>query len=339
MEIVNLPAVIPQPEAKTLDGLIAAYTSDPFSPFHKNRFVTRRHDMTLMRRVSRDHGAELIRNINGRKVIEWHQTWVGPEDKIPMAHALIGTMRTLVGYGVTMLEWEECRNLKMVLSGLRFPNCKPRGSILTTPQVIAICRLAHEMGHHSLALAQTIQHGGILRQKDVLGEWVPASEPVKGIVEHDGKKWLRGIHWGEVSRDLILSHITSKKGKPVELDLKRAPMIMMEIGRLSDAQILRGGPIIVCEQTGLPYQAQHFRKLWRAIADKAGVPNNVRNMDTRAGAITEALKLGIRPQAVKNGAQHTELSTTQIYARGQFDDQNEVLTRRGQEHAELLAAS
>jgi hypothetical protein len=33
------------------------------------------------------------------------------------------------------------------------------------------------MGWHSIALAQAIQFDCALRQKDVIGEWVPESEP------------------------------------------------------------------------------------------------------------------------------------------------------------------
>ena len=35
---------------------------------------------------------------------EWHMDWLGPENKVAIAHALISTLRTLVGFGLTLLE-------------------------------------------------------------------------------------------------------------------------------------------------------------------------------------------------------------------------------------------
>lgn len=333
---VAMENVVVPVEGRTVDALIASFLSDPLSSYQKNRYCTRRYYDVLLKRLSRDHGSELVANINARKVLGWHQAWCGPEGKKPMAHALIGALRTIVGFGVTMLEWEECRNLKMVLSGLRFPMARPRSTVLTTDHVIAIRHLAHEQGLHSLAFAQSLQHGCTFRQRDVIGEWVPESEPVPGYVFHKGKKWSRGVIWKELDADLILRHTTSKRNKPVVIDFKLAPMIVQELRYIPQPQILAGGPMVISEETGRPWQAQEYRKVWRSIADKVGVPKNVFSMDTRAGAITEALSLGARPIAVQKTATHSNLSTTQIYARGDADDAAEVMRLRAQAHIEKL---
>jgi hypothetical protein len=74
--------------------------------------------------------------------------------------------------------------------------------------------------------------------------------------------------------------------------------------------------MIVSETTGRPYDEVAFRLKWRAIATAAGVPNDVRNMDSRAGAITEALAAGANPDSVRKTATHSDLDMTMKYSRG-----------------------
>lgn len=44
------------------------------------------------------------------------------------------------------------------------------------------------------------------------------------------------------------------------------------------------GPVIVSEVSELPWIAGEFRRWWRRLANKAGVPPNVKNMDSRERA-------------------------------------------------------
>jgi hypothetical protein len=39
--------------------------------------------------------------------------------------------------------------------------------------------------------------------------------------------------------------------------------------------------VIDYEDSKLPYHGHQFRRMWRIIADKAGVPKTVKNMDSR----------------------------------------------------------
>lgn len=339
MEIENMPTAIPAAE-RTISRLIHEYKTDPYSRYHKGRFATRQNTDSILRRIDRDHGFEMVAKVNARKVIGWHQEWLGPEGKkTSMAHALIGGLRNVTGHGVTMLEWEEARTLKMVLSGLRFPMSKPRTSILTTAQVIAIIDRAHERGLHSIAFQQALQHGLGVRQKDGLGEWVPITDPGVAIVTDGDWKWLRGVHWGEISSDLILTHTISKTGKPFVADLKLAPLIVRELKRLPEEQVRRGGPLIVSEATGLPYRSYDFRRLWRSIADECGIPKWVRNQDTRAGFVTEALSLGAGLQAVRKAATHSTTQMTEKYSRGDADAIAEVMTLRAARHNEMIGGA
>lgn len=344
----------------TLKSLILAYISDPDSNIRKIRKATRDNYVNLLRRLNRDHGAERIADIRSRTLLRWHEQWTGDGTKIATAHSLIGMIRTICTFGATILEDAESARVSSQLSKMRFKMPAARTERITAAQVNAIRAVAHQRSLPMIALAQAIQFDGMFRQKDVIGER-----------EHG--KWMRGLTWDEIDDDFILRHLTSKKQKPVTIDLKLAPMVMDELslwadpiddgGRVTDlsgidpsmAQILarireiieempgrppsanlpvpkaeprpegspvltrdmlpKAGPIIVDNHTGEPYQAQDFRRTWRKIAREAGVPDKVFNMDTRAGAITEAIDSGANIDLVRQAATHSNRSTTEKYIR------------------------
>ena len=69
-------------------------------------------------------------------------------------------------------------------------------------------------------------------------------------------KWLRGIRWSEIDDNLILRHVTSKRQKEIEVDLKLAPMVMEELALLGERQ--KSGPLIVNQATELPLSLIHI---------------------------------------------------------------------------------
>ena len=234
-----------------------------------------------------------------------------------MAHANIGMLRTLFGFGSSILENEECTRLKGVLSGMAFEMPKARSERLTAEHVNLIRAKAWEMGRPSIALAQALQFECMFRQKDIIGEWLPIREPGISDVQQDGYKWLRGIRWEEIGPDMVLTHVTSKRQKEIRVNLRNAPMVMEELARLGERP--SKGPVIVCEADGFPWTAVLFRKWWRKLADAAGIPKTVRNMDSRAGAISEATDAGADLEHVRHAATHSNISMTQRYSRGAED--------------------
>jgi hypothetical protein len=60
------------------------------------------------------------------------------------------------------------------------------------------------------------------------------------------------------------------------------------------------GPVVICEWSDLPWTQYEFRRWWRKVADAAGIPKNVKNMDSFAGS-----KKGGPPVArASNGVAH-----------------------------------
>lgn len=308
----------------SLKSLIGCYQTDADSTYRKLRYRTRGYYDTLCRRLNQDHGSEQISDIKARHLLRWHEDW-SAAGKIAMAHALVGMLRTLVGFGATILESEECERLSGTLSKMRFSMAKPRLERLTADQANAIRAKAHDLGKHSIALAQAFQFELMLRQKDVIGEWVPGSEPGLSDVTNGNSKWLRGIRWSEIDGNLILRHTTSKRQKDIEVDLRNAPMVMEELDRLGS--IPSSGPVVVSE-IGIPYTDNQFRHEWRKLADLCGIPKTVRNMDSRAGAISEATDAGADIESVRQAATHSNSSTTMRYSRNPVEKTAAVQIKR-----------
>lgn len=332
----------------TYQGLMDHYMSDPLSDFHECRYFTRKHYRSLCKVMMRtlwknEDGIEQtvaltpIAETRARHLKTWHRIWSHQLTKLPMGHACMTMLRTMVGFGVTILEDEQCVRLSTILGQLSFPQGKSRTSALSAEQVIGIRGLAPKRGFPSIALAQAMQFEFTWRQKDLLGEWVPISEKGHSEITDGNNKWLRGIRWNEIDENLVVRHVTSKKLKLSEPDIKLAPMVIEELnrsypgfatsvetlvaGKMETQTVFRrdllpvSGPVIVAEGTELPWQAAQFRLEWRDMADELGIPKNVKNMDTRAGAITEALDMDASVEKVRKTATHSNASQTEKYSR------------------------
>ena len=321
---------IKRPEAfdGTIRSLIRLYETDPDSTYRQCRHHTKQTYGSHLRVIMADHGSEKIASLRGRQLRHWHEAWL-PRGAT-MAHGLIGMLRTLMTYGATILDDDKgnaaCLSVQVLLSKMRFSRPGARQERLTADQVIAIRAKAHLMGVPSIALAQALQFECTLRQRDVIGEWVPESEPGISDVTLNGEKWLRGVRWNEIDGNLILRHMTSKRQKMVEVDLRNAPMVLEEFALL-DARPT-SGPIVIRDEREVPWQAYDFRRFWRKVADAAGIPKSVHNMDSRAGAITEATQSGARLEAVRKAATHGNIAMTQKYDRGDAEDIAEVMRSR-----------
>jgi hypothetical protein len=118
-----------------------------------------------------------------------------------------------------------------------------------------------------------------VRQKDVIGEWLPKAWPGISDVHWGKRKWLMGLRWEQIDVDLILKHRLSKSvrgrnnvmnpdiGTVKGWDLKAYPMIMEELARLC------GG---VVDRSALPTSGpgDHLRR-HRPAVDAIALPAHV----------------------------------------------------------------
>lgn len=334
----------------TLKGLIRCYQHDEDSPYRELRWKSKESYGRHMALIERTVGKWPLKDIKGRFFGRWFEAWAQPAfeggpRRIPRAHAAMTMLRILFGFGVAILEDRECARLKAILTELEFENGKARTEEITAEQAIAIREHAHAMGFPSVALAQAIQFELLLRQKDVIGEYLPVDEPGMSDVIGHGMKWLHGLDWREISAELILTHRLSKSlrgrravadkkaGKTKVFDLKLYPMVMEEIGRIPAEA--RTGPLVVDPRTGLPFRSRSFTELWRKIATAAGVPKNVQNRDSRAGGITEGIEaLDGDMEAPRIAAGHSNPETTRIYSRGDARQTAKVAVFRAKKRKE-----
>ena len=173
---------------------------------------------------------------------------------------MVDRLRELFRFGATLLEDRECARLFKAVGELRLESSPPRTVQMTAEHANAIRKTAREhFGWDSIALAQALQFELLLSQKDVIGEWVPVTEPGEsdviwterkllrqkdvvgewvpvgepdesGVIFAERKqKWLRGLRWSNIDKNLILRHTAGSSGRTIEVDLRTAPMVLEEL--------------------------------------------------------------------------------------------------------------
>lgn len=319
----------------TVQALVNAYQKDPDSPYHRARFQTRRVFDGHLARLGEDHGSLRLADLGARDFKRWYEKVRWPDgedgrDKAPTAHARITVVRMMIRFGSAFELDPHCARLKEILSDMTFEQGQSNAKeAMTARQCEDIMAAATAAGYPSMALAQALQFELCLRQKDVVGEWVPMKEPGISTVTWHRRKWLRGIRWEEIGGNMILNHPMSKSrtGKVLEFDLKLYPMVMAEIAEIPMEK--RTGPLVVSEITGRPWVSDHFRKKWRVVATAAKIPESLKSMHSRAGGTTETLEAtGGNLEAARKQAGHSDIKTTQIYSRGDLKSNSQVAVLR-----------
>jgi hypothetical protein len=345
----ELPAPqAPEPERLTgsLASLIHSYQTDQDSPYQKNRYHVRQGRDSILRRIVSRYGDTLLSDIKWRKLLGWHRDWSMDGQRRSSGLAFVGQLRALFSFGA-LLEDPDCERLCGVMHKMRFAGIEPRGKKVTAEYAALIRTAAREhFGWYSMALAQAFQFECTLRQKDVIGEIVPLSEPGLSDVIIEDQKWLRGIVWQEIDENLILRHVTSKKQKLVTIDLKLAPMVIEELQILVGAEPLivvdettkrvtvnrhllpASGPITINDVNGLPWTGNEYRRKWRKVARHCGIPDDVWSMDSRSGAISEADLAGAPREWVQQAATHSSIEQTADYTRNQAEATARVMKLR-----------
>jgi hypothetical protein len=293
----------------------------------------------FMTALPRACGTYPLSAIDTREFKQWHRALGSAKTShVAAAHAYMAQLRTLINHGFFLLEGPdriECFRMGQILSKLKFPQPAPRNEVLSAEQANAIRAHAHEIGWHSIALAQAFQFELLLRQKDVIGEYgCRRRNPANALETWKGQKWLRGLIWSEIDRR---PHPASRHVQATEDDRNRPEARADGHGRTeatTPADAMPHDPCIICETSAMPWTPSEFRRKWRIVADYAGIPANVKNMDSRAGGITEATEAGADLEHVKHAATHSNIAMTQRYSR-ERDGQD---CRRPRRSARRIAA-
>lgn len=314
----------------TLKSLSRLFQTNADSPYLSMKWNSRGNVTKCLAIIEHTVGARQIGKLLGPDFKSWHSKWGAPKEpteKVPSPPArpwrakhCMDAVRQLIGYGVT-LGYDDCFRADTILSKIRFKTPPARTSIMTAQHVEAVRKTAHAEGWPSIALATVLQFELAMRQKDVIGEWEPTTDAKGGIV-HRQTRWANGMVWSDIDSNMVLRKVHTKTGFEVEHDLKLHPLVLEEIALVPLEK--RIGPMILAETTGEPYKHRKFTERWRKIANKAGVPSSVWNMDARAGAITEAYDLGATETDVMKSAGHKNRQTSARYNRGTIEQTSRV---------------
>lgn len=302
----------------TIKGLIAVYCKTAESPYHNVKHNTRRMYDQSLDLLEKSVGARQLSKLTGLDFTRWYNNLklpakAGGDERQRRAYKAMQLVRIIVKFGV-VANISECVRLATILQNMEFSAPAARTQHITYAQVEAICSVALKKGRLSIALAQALQFELTLRQIDVIGIW----EPLDNTVEHTGiinkgRRWSGGLTWSHIDSQGILSKITTKTGQIAEHDTTAYPFLrkLLEMVPLQN----RIGPIIINENTGLPYGHKQFATIWREIATECGVAKDVWNRDSRAGGVTEGSDAGANIEHLRHHANHSNISTTIRYDR------------------------
>src|ERR1035437_9998372 len=314
----------------TVGSLCRLYQVDEVSPFRKRlKWNSAVNVAKSLKVIESSVAARVVGRLVGPDFYRWHERWGAPKEKDApprpwRAKHAMDVVRRVVAYGVT-LGFDDCFRADTILGKLRFPTPPARTEKLTFDHVQALRRAAHDMGLGSIALATVLQFELSLRQKDVIGEWEPAPLAEGGIL-HRGTRWVNGLTWSDIDASNILRKTTTKRGVPVEHDLKLSSMVLDEITLIPPQR--RVGPLIVSERTGVPYKHRKFTEAWRRVATAAGVPRSIWNMDARSGAISELYDAGATPADAMKHAGHQDPRMSARYNRGSLEQTRRAARQR-----------
>lgn len=321
----------------TLASLIDCYQRDEDSPYRAVKWNTRKHYDDTLALLRGSFGARRIDALTGRDFTRWYRVLKEPAEpggpeRVRRAYNCMKLLRIVVRYGAAN-GLAGCVQVSAMLSMQRFPLPPPRKVAMTFEHAQAIVDKALALDRPSIALAQALQFETALRQRDIIGEWEPDAAPgAQGGIVALGRRWTGGVTWADIDGDLVLTKATTKTGAVGEWDLRRCPLVMAVLDRFLPLAG-RVGPLIIEETSGRPYFYRNYTRVWRRIAEAAGVPREVWNMDSRAGGITEGSDAGAETNDLRLLATHSEARTTNRYVRKTRAATNRVLDLRAAKRA------
>ena len=125
-------------------------------------------------------GARRVDACDGRDARRWFAAWSEPDKpgarpRIAAARMAIIVLNTALSFGKAC-RLPGCAEFKATFEDIRFKVPTPRQEARAA-EIIAARAAAHKFGHHPAAFAYALQFEASLRQWDVIGQWIPISDP------------------------------------------------------------------------------------------------------------------------------------------------------------------
>ena len=303
----------------TIISLSRRYQTDEASPFRQHKWNWRDRETRILKIIEAAFGQRSLATLTNNDFKRWYDVAKEPKvagapERIDRAVKIMKLLRQMLSFGVAA-ELPHCARLCAILEKMRFKGPARRRVKLELHHVEDFIPKAIEMGRLSLALGTALQFETMMRQRDVIGEWEPLGDTDRSVgIVLNGNRWVNGLTWADIPATMILSKATTKTGAIVVADLKLCPLVMQVLAMVPTDK--RVGPMIIDEKSGRPYAEDAYAREWRVVARAAGIPDAVKNMDARAGAISEADDALAPLDEIRSTAGHSQASTTIRYVRG-----------------------
>lgn len=303
----------------TIKSVLSIYQTHPRSPYHGLKPGTLTPYNHYLGAIEGHIGKCRISEQSGLDVQAWHDVWTSGGKKLAAGIMALAVLEAALSFG-KIARLDGCADFLEIVRETRkkLPRPKRRTATMTAEQVTSARAAAHAAGRPSRALAYAMVYESVLRLWDVIGQWWPMDAAgLSDVIDPDrGMKWF-GLQWEDVGEDQVVRYTPSKTagstGAAIVYPLAKAPMVQEEL-RHWPAEV-RKGPMIVCEDTGLPYNNQRFSDLWRIDAKAAGIAAGVWARDLRASGVTEGRALGASRDDARKVAGHASERSTEIYDR------------------------
>jgi hypothetical protein len=329
----------------TMGSAIAIFRGHTISTFNSVAANTRRTYGESLKVIEGTVAARVNRNVTLVDVRRWYREWrkpasAGAEERIDRAHDAVQMVRAVwrfcAGLGAP---FRDCKEALERLGKARFENGSGRDTEMTSAQAFAFVRTALELGARgvqpaermlAMAIGVAAQFEMALRQRDIIGKWVPAMlDTPHAEYDHKGEMWVGAFRWDNIPGWKFRLR-TSKRGAPSGFALTDYPILFPLLERVPHAQRL--GAIVKGEH-GLPVRERSYRNWYRQVARAAGIPDEVWNMDSRAGAATEAEDAGVDVTLIQDLLTHSDARMTAHYIRRRERGNAEVAKARAEHRA------
>jgi hypothetical protein len=320
----------PRIDPNTWHYLIARYKSDEFSPIQEVKANTKVGYLEQLSKLEQAIGHMQIEDLDYEEIKRTQKAMQDKGRSVSYIHRFFNTLRRIARYGKA-LKIQPAAEVASVLAEMRFQTGSSRQVAPTREQVYRIVKAADANGLHHFALGVMIQYEFALRAVDVRGQWLKVDETEGGIVR-GGTRWQDGLTWDMFDADLthfekVISKTVKSMPEPYIFDLTLVPNIQSRLQNIRPENSV--GPVIISVKSGgMPYTIYGWSQAWARMRKIAKVPENIWLMDLRAGGVTEAKSLGADAYALRDAAQHSNISTTSRYSRDRSAGANNIVQLR-----------
>ncbi|WEK50343.1 MAG: hypothetical protein P0Y66_22320 [Candidatus Kaistia colombiensis] len=262
-------------EAGTLAALADLYRNDPESPLSLVQSSTRATYLRWLKLLSPYLG-EHLSEIEAETLRSWYAALgqpavEGAEPQARRASSGLQMLRLLFRFGAERSA-EGCQRLLDLAMSPEFDVRPARRSAMTLAEARRFVDYALSVGEVRIALAQACQFELGLRQSEVIGHWEPivsGQAVVPTDIVFQRQRWLGGLTFEMIQGETL----ALDAGQTI--DLTNCPLVQRCLMAIDEPR----GPLVV-RQDGRPFDRFTFSRRWREIADGAGLPKRLRNLDS-----------------------------------------------------------